>query len=84
MPDGCRQWMVGIGIIGLLLTSPPGLAGEWEPNETPWEQFGVDIGVFLSAVDSHFRIGSGIGLDVDVEDLLGLETTNSVFRADAM
>jgi hypothetical protein len=71
-------------VLCLLLPYQPGMAEEWDLEEKPWEKFGANFGVFLSTVDSSFRIGSGIGLDIDVEDLLGLDTTNSVFRTDAM
>ena len=50
----------------------------------PWEKVSVNLGVFFSAVDSSFRIGSGVGLDIDVEDLLDLDSSNTVFRTDAM
>jgi hypothetical protein len=59
-------------------------AEEWDLDERPWEKFGANFGVFISAVDSTLRFGSGIGLDLDVEDFLGLDTSNFVFRADAL
>jgi hypothetical protein len=40
--------------------------------------------VFLANVDSNIRIGSGIGIDIDVEEALDLESTNTVLRADAL
>lgn len=79
-----RQGVAVFLVLGLLLTAQTGLAEEWDLNEKPWEKFGANFGVFLSSLDSSFRIGSGIGLDIDVEQLLGLETTNTVFRTDAM
>jgi hypothetical protein len=60
------------------------MADEWNLDERPWEKFGANIGVFISAVDSTLRFGSGIGVDLDVEDFLGLDTSNTVFRADAL
>ena len=68
-------------VLVLLLLSP-GISLAGESTETqPWEKFGANLGVFVSALDSSFRIGTGVGLDIDVEDLLDLEATNTVFRA---
>ena len=53
-------------------------------GEDPWEKVGANLGVFVSALNTSFRIGSGIGLDIDVEEALDLDTSDTVFRADAM
>ncbi|MFO7713341.1 hypothetical protein [Desulfosarcina sp.] len=53
-------------------------------GDSPWETFGVNLGVFVSATDTSFRIGSGIGLNIDAEEALNLDATNTVFRADAL
>lgn len=53
------------------------------PSENPWEKFGVNLGVFVSALDTTFRIGSGVGLDIDVEEALDLDTSDTVFRTEA-
>lgn len=53
-------------------------------GDSPWEKFGVNLGVFVSATDTSFRIGSGIGLNIDTEEALGLDATNTVFRVDAL
>ena len=68
----------------ILLLPQSAMAEGMNLEEKPWEKFGANFGVFVSTVDSSFRIGSGIGVDIDVEDLLGLDSTNSVFRADAL
>jgi hypothetical protein len=70
--------------IGLILASQAAIAEEWNLEDKPWEKFGANVGVFLAAVDSNIRIGSGIGIDIDVEEALDLESTNTVFRADAL
>ena len=71
-------------VLVLLLLSP-GISLAGESTETlPWEKFGANFGVFVSSLDSSFRIGSGLGLDIDVEELLDLDTTNTVFRAGAL
>jgi len=43
----------------------------------------VSFGYFIANADSDLSIGSGVGLTVNVEDLLGLDTTNSVLRVDS-
>ncbi|MBL0057838.1 MAG: hypothetical protein IPP35_01650 [Elusimicrobia bacterium] len=49
----------------------------------PWETFSVTLGGMLSKTDSVFRVGSGLGVDVDFEKTLGLETKTTVFRAES-
>jgi hypothetical protein len=79
-----RRLLVLVAAAIILVFPNLGIADEWNLEEKPWEKFGANVGVFISNVDSNFRIGSGVGLDIDVEDLLGLDTTNTVFRADAL
>ncbi len=55
-----------------------------EQGDYPWEKAGANLGIFLSALNTSFRIGSGVGLDIDVEEVLGLDTNDTVFRADAL
>lgn len=52
--------------------------------ELPWEKFGVNLGLFASATSSSFRIGSGLGVSVDVEEALDLDSSFTAFRADAL
>lgn len=62
----------------------PGRNGK--EKKLPWEKGYVNLGVYVAAFDSSFRIGStntGLGLDVDVEQLLGLDSRGTVFRIDA-
>lgn len=35
-------------------------------------------------MDSGFRLGTGLGVDIDVEELLGLDSSSSVFRVGAL
>jgi len=58
----------------------------WAENpgsqDTPWEKFSFNAGYFISNTNTDLSLGSGLGVTVDVEELLGLDTTNSVFRVD--
>ena len=53
-------------------------------KEEPWEKFGISAGYFISNVDSTVRLGTGVGVEIDVEDLFGLDSTMSVFRVGAL
>lgn len=50
----------------------------------PWEKFSVSLGAFLSDTQSSVRVGGGLGVDVDVEKALGLESKTAVLRADSL
>lgn len=52
--------------------------------DQPWKKFSLKAGGFWSSLSSNIRIDTGIGIDIDIEELLGLETTNTVFRTEAM
>jgi hypothetical protein len=71
-------------VVVLLAFSQATAAQENLAGDSPWETFGVNLGVFVSATDTSFRIGSGIGLSIDAEEALNLDATNTVFRADAL
>lgn len=68
----------------IFLIPQAGISAEKNMDKENWEKFGVNAGLFVSNIDSNFRIGTGIGVDIDVEDLLGLDTTNTVFRTDLL
>ena len=42
----------------------------------------MDLGYFISHTNTELSLGSGLGITVDAEDLLGLDASNSVFRID--
>jgi hypothetical protein len=56
-----------------------------EETESPWEKASLSLGYFLSGMDTSARLGiSGIGIDIDLEETLGLEQTPSVFRVGSL
>ncbi|BBO74812.1 hypothetical protein DSCW_22290 [Desulfosarcina widdelii] len=79
-----RRCLILILVGVQLLAVHAAMASDSNLQENPWKKFSVDVGVFLTAVDSSVRLGTGLGVDVDVEEALGLESTNTVFRADAL
>ncbi len=62
----------------------PVYAADKKTESGPWVKAAVNFGGFISSSNTSFRLGSGAGVDIDVEELLDLETTNTVFRLDGM
>jgi hypothetical protein len=75
-------WLFLLVAAGFVLNQQT-FAAESKTDANPWDKFSVNLGVFISATDSSVRIGSGLGVDIDVEDLLKLDTETSVFRLDS-
>jgi hypothetical protein len=74
---------IGAMVLVCMLVTPVCAKNDDSARE-PWEKFGINAGIFLSATDTSVKIGSGIGLELDVERFLGLDTTNSVARVEAL
>jgi len=55
-----------------------------EREQGPWEKAAINFGGFISSNNTAFRLGSGAGVDLDVEEFLNMDTTNSVFRLGGM
>jgi hypothetical protein len=50
-----------------------------------WERFSISFGGFLTGLNNDIQLGSqtvGLGVIVNVEDALGLETTSTVLRSE--
>jgi hypothetical protein len=79
-------WIYGIAF-ALAFLSPSVVAAEEGQKEKPWERFSFNLGGFVATFNSDFRFGSqtsGGGVYVNGEDALGLDSSLTVFRADAM
>ncbi|MGB2687497.1 MAG: hypothetical protein WBC36_00785, partial [Desulfobacterales bacterium] len=68
----------------MLFSIQPALAENQASHDTLWEKFNVNLGYFISNTNTDLSLGSGVGLTVNVEDLLGLDTNNNVFRIDVL
>ena len=68
-------------VAALVLNVASALADE-EDVESPWETYSLSVGYFISSLDTSIRLGTGIGVDLDAEDLLDLDETMSVARLD--
>jgi len=78
-----RMFVIGTIVLVCMLATPAWAENDDSARE-PWEKFGVNAGLFISGTDSSLRIGSGVGLYLDVENFLGLDTTNEVARISGM
>jgi hypothetical protein len=76
-------------VLAMILTAAPvtlAAKNKVDPEDTPWDRLYVQLGAFLADLDSSFRIGAenlGIGIALDVEKFLGLDSSKSAFRFDA-
>ena len=53
-------------------------------SDQPWEKLSVNFGLFLTNFDSNVVLsGSGAGVLVNFEDVLGLDTTTTQYRINA-
>lgn len=48
----------------------------------PWETLGFSAGIFFSDINTSFRLGSGVAVEVDAERSLDLDRRNRVARVD--
>lgn len=75
--------------IVLIILALPGVHADSTPQNLsaltpePWEKLSFTLGAFLSNTTSGVRVGTGLGLDINVEDLLGMEDKTTVARAEA-
>ena len=77
-------WTIII-LLYFFFSSPVAANERVQKKETypyPWEKAYVTFGGYLATLDSGVSLGGskGLGLKVDVEDLLGLKTTDTSFR----
>jgi hypothetical protein len=75
----------GVFLAVFLIHSGPGFADD-DGAGLPWKKGYINLGSYFAELDSSVRFGStrlGIGIDLDLEGLLGLDTSESAFRFDA-
>ena len=67
-------------------SAAPIWAADQSPAKLPWKKGYLNAGIYLVSLNSSFRLGEsnlGAGIELDVEDFLGLDTTDTAFRIDA-
>jgi hypothetical protein len=70
-------------VVALLLVLAPvsSLAADNTVYKLPWEKFNVQAGAFFASLDDKVQVGvGGVGVTIDVEETLGMETQNTSFR----
>jgi hypothetical protein len=77
-----KKYLCVFWVAGIILFMKPAWAENPGSHDTPWEKFSLNAGYFISNVETDLSLGSGLGLTVNLEDLLGFDTTENVFRID--
>ncbi|MBW2614088.1 MAG: hypothetical protein JRE12_17275 [Deltaproteobacteria bacterium] len=72
-----------IGLVFLLSVTVQPLMADDSPKDNPWKKFSFNAGLFASYANTDIRFGSDVGLSVNLEDALGLEAQNRVFRVES-
>ncbi|HKQ24849.1 MAG TPA: hypothetical protein VJT81_10450 [Burkholderiales bacterium] len=74
------RMLKGICLAALTVAIQPAFAEQ----SGPWEKWNLSLGGFAATLGTDVRIGSpGVGAEIDLEETLGLESSQTVFRIDA-
>ena len=71
-------------IVSVILSGPV-MATEKDSAKLPWEKGYINLGYYFATLSSSIRLGEGnigIGVDLNVEDTLGLDNSGGSFRAE--
>ena len=72
-----------IGLVLFLTVAVQPLMADDSVKDSPWEKFSLNMGGGVYTSSTDLRFGSGIGVSVDVEKLLGMDSETSIFRLDS-
>ena len=75
-----KMIFIGVFCLAGIFLAGSSQASDTEVESGPWEKVSLKFGGFLSRTNTSFRLGSGAGVDIDVEELLGLSVENAVYR----
>ena len=70
-------------LCALMILSGPVLAADNDPADMPWKKGYLNLGYYTALLNSSVRLGEsniGIGLDVNVEELLNIDDSGASFR----
>jgi len=70
-------------LLATVVFSCAAFTSEIDSDFDSWRKIEVKIGTFWSVSNSDVRFGSASGLDIDVEDVLGMDVTTNVLRTSA-
>jgi hypothetical protein len=74
-------------VVALFIVFSPvsSLAADNTAYNLPWEKFSIQGGAFIANLNDKVTVGSqGAGVAIDLENALGLDTHNQIFRVGAM
>ena len=76
-----RKYLYVFLASSLLFFIQPAWAKDADSDDKPWKKFNVDVGYLIAGVDTNLNLGvKGLGVEVDVEEFFGMDTTNSLFK----
>ena len=79
----CNWFICILGVC--IILSGTVFAADKNKSDLPWEKGYLNLGWFFADTNSAFRLGEsnlGLGISLDMEDFLGLDSTTSAFRID--
>jgi len=77
--------VVAISVALFVVLVPISSHAEDAKINLPWEKFGVQAGAFFAGLNNKVTVGTGgTGVTIDLEQALGLETQNTIFRVGAL
>ena len=81
-----KKYFICSALILIIASIPQvSLAGQNVTDGNLWEKFTLNVGGFLTNHDSGVRLGgTRARVEIDGEDTLGLETSQTVFRVDGL
>jgi len=75
-----RKYLYVFLASSLLFFIQPAWAKDADSDDKPWKKFNVDVGYLITGVDTDLNLGvKGLGVQVDVEEFFGMDTTNSLY-----
>ena len=73
------RMLKGICLAALTVAIQPAFAEQ----SGPWEKWSLSLGGFAASLSNDVRIGTpGVGAEINLEDALGLKSSETVFRVD--
>ena len=76
-----KMFILGFMLVLLLVSQP--LMADDSAAANPWEKYSFNGGAFVSRSVTDVRFGSGLGVEVNLEDALGMEAETQVFRLES-
>ncbi|RLC01805.1 MAG: hypothetical protein DRH90_15365 [Deltaproteobacteria bacterium] len=72
-----------LGIVLFLSIAVGPSAADDTAGDNPWATFSFNGGLFASRSQTDVRFGAGLGVEVNLEDALGMESETQVFRLES-